>query len=1137
MNLPHFGVHKPVVANLVMFALIAAGLIFGSQLKREFFPEINPNLVVVTAPYPGASPDEVEDALATKIEDVIDNLDDVKEINTTVAEGIASVSIEFEEGVDIDQKVAEVKREVDALQDLPEESDRIRVEKIEPNLPTINVSLFGDADERTMKEAIKTVRDDLESVPGMGDIVISGIRTDEILVEVRPEALIQHRLSLPMIADRVRAEMQELPGGTVKSSTTNIAIRTLGAEERSEQVRRIVVKAGADGQVVRLGEVAEITEGFVDVDKRSRLNGVPAYSLTVFKVGNQDAVEIAEMVKAYVAGAKGETIEPTFNERIGMFFATMKAQGQHQQAKKHAEQAGETLDTQPKVEAASDRLLAYELGVARAAAGGIPNGADITYTTDLAKFIVGRLNLLTRNALTGGILVFATLVVLLNWRVSFWVAMGLIVSLLGTLVVMYFTGITLNLLTMFGLIVVIGLLVDDAIVVAENITARHEQGEPALEAAVKGTTQVGWPVIATVLTTICAFLPLALIQGQIGDFLEVFPIVVACALGVSIIECLFILPAHMAHSLHKSERVKGGKRGLLTRIEAKFDHARDKFFNSVLIPRYLKLLRAALRFRYIAVATAIGLVVGTMGMVAGGFVEFIFMETDDSETINGELRMPIGTPTEITDQYLSRIEQVCLAQPEVQQCWAVAGEFASLDGGGAGGQQSHLGQIILEVMPVEQRESYNKNKSDSDPLMRSSPDLIEDVMAELGEMSGIKSFRLEGVAGGPEGPAITLTVVGDSGEQIARVVEEVKDTIGEYPGVRNIIDDSDKGQREMRLELRDGASELGFTTVMVAQQVRGAVFGLEPYKFAGDKETIDVRVTLPREIRTSLAAIENLFLISPAGEAVPLPEIVHIEEVEGYATVRRLNRRRAVTVSADVDRQSGANPEQITAAFAPDIQEIARAYPGIQVLQRGRQEDVADSFATLPLGMLVAAGLIYVVLAWLFSSYTQPLIVMSAIPFATFGMIWGHFILGYSMTFLSLIGFVALAGVVVNDSLIFMKFFNEKRDAGLGTYDACIAAGQARVRAILLTTVTTVLGLSPLMLEQSFQAKFLIPMAITISCGLISATAIILVVLPCFLMIFADVSRLARTLWTGEIQESAQLAGVVGETTASHAND
>jgi len=1120
-----------------MFAIIAAGIIFGVQLRREFFPEVNPNLVVVSAPYPGASPDEVEDALATRIEDVVDDIDDVKEINTVVAEGMASITIEFEEGVDIDKMVADVKREIDALQDLPEESDRIRVEKIEPNLPTINVSLFGETDERTMKLAIKAIRDDLESVPGMGDISISGVRADEILVEVRPESLIRHRLSLPMIADRIRDEMQELPGGTVKSSTTNIAIRTLGAQERAEQVRRIVIKAGGDGQVVRLSDIADITEGFIDVDVRSRLNGVPAYSLTVFKVGDQDAVEIAEMVKAYVAGARGEELDLKLGERLKMLIATIALDGKHKKAVKEAEKNEQPAPTKPKLDTVSDRILAYQLGAARAAAGGVPAGSEIAYTTDLAKFIVGRLDLLTRNALWGGLLVFATLVLLLNWRVSVWVAMGLVVSLLGTLVVMYFVGMTLNLLTMFGLIVVMGLLVDDAIVVAENITARHEAGEPALEAAVNGTMQVSWPVVATVLTTICAFLPLALIQGQIGDFLAVFPIVVACALGVSLIESLFILPSHMAHSLHKAERIRKGGGNMLSRLEARFDKSRDRFFNATLIPRYLRLLKKAIKYRYISVAIAIAIMAGSMGLVAGGVVEFIFLETDDSETINGELRMPIGTPTAITDSYLRTIEEICLAQPEVMDCWAIAGAFESLDGGAGGGQQSHLGQVILEIMPVEQREAFNKKKEDDEPPMRSSPDLIEDMMAQLGEMSGIKSFRLEGVSGGPEGPAISLAVVGDSESQIARVVEEVKAIIVGYPGVNNVIDNSDRGQRELRLHLRDGASELGFTTAMVAQQVRGAVFGLEPYNFAGDGETIDIRVTLPKAIRNSLSSVESMFLISPAGEAVPLPEIVRIEEVEGYATVRRLDRKRAVTVTADVDRQSGANPEQIAAAFSAALDDIELQNPGITILQRGRQQEVADSFATLPLGMLVSGGLIFVILAWLFSSYTQPIIVMSAIPFASIGMIWGHLILGYSMTFLSFIGFIALAGVVVNDSLIFMKFFNEKRAIGFGVSDACLAAGRGRFRAIVLTTVTTVLGLSPLMLEQSFQAQFLIPMAITISCGLISATMIILVVLPCLLMIFDDVGVALRTIWSGKLEESQHETGVVGETLASQAHE
>jgi len=1124
VSLPGFGVRRPVVANLVMFAILAAGVIFGFTLKREFFPEVRPNLVSVVAPYPGASPDEVEDALAKRIEDVVDDLDDVEEINTTVSEGLAAVTIEFAEGADIDEKVAEVKREMDALQDLPAESDRIRVEKIEPNLPTISVSLYGDADERTMKQAIKAIRDDLELVPGMGDISISGVRGDEVLVEVRPESLIRYKLSLPMISERIRAEMQELPGGTIKSATSNTAVRILGAQERADQIRRIVVRAEADGSVVRLGDIADITEGFVDVDKRSRLSGEPAFSLTVFKVGDQDAVRIAEMVKAYVAGMKGEEISLKFSERLALLMAKGQRSSTHKKDAKKASKQGLPEPPLPEIEPVSPRLLAHKLGAEQAAAGGIPPGAKIDYTTDLAKFIVGRLDLLTRNALWGGLLVFATLVLLLNWRVSFWVALGLIISLMGTLVVMYFVDISLNLLTMFGLIIVLGLLVDDAIVVAENITARHEQGEPALEAAIAGTDQVSWPVVATVITTICAFLPLALIQGQIGDFLEVLPIVVVCALSVSLLESLFILPAHMGHSLAKAERSKSNGGSWFTRIESKFDRGRDHFFNGLLIPAYVKLLRKAVRFRYISVAVAFAGVLASFGMVAGGYVEFIFMEASDSETVNGELRMPIGTPTDVTDSYLNRIEEVCLAQPEVQHCWAVAGEFSSLDGGG-GGEQTHLGQVILEILPVEIREAAK-------PPMRSSDVLIEDIMAELGDMPGVKSFRLEGVAGGPDGPAISLTVVGSSETLIARTIEEVKHTISSYPGITNITDDADRGQRELRLALRDGASELGFTTGNIAQQIRGSVYGLEPYNFAGDDETIDVRVTLPKAFRSSLANIESMFLIAPEGQAVPLPEVVRVEEVEGYATVRRLDGRRAVTVTADIDRQSGANPEELTAAFMPELQAIAAKTPGIEVLERGRQKDVAESFATLPLGMLVAAGLIYVTLAWLFSSYTQPLVVMSAIPFATIGMIWGHFIMGYAMTFLSLIGFVALAGVVVNDSLIFMEFFNERRAKGMGVPDACLAAGRARVRAILLTTITTVLGLMPLMLESSFQAKFLIPMAITISFGLISATVIILVVLPCLLMVLADIKATVHTLWTGHVEHGSNAPGIVGETTS-----
>ncbi|MEO1534656.1 MAG: efflux RND transporter permease subunit, partial [Planctomycetota bacterium] len=946
MSIPAFGVRKPVVANLVMFTIIIGGIIFGVGLRREFFPEVNPTLVTIAAPYPGASPDEVEQALATKIEDAIDTLDDVKEISSTVSEGVASIAIEFDEGVDIDQKVQDVKREMDALQDLPDEADRIIVDKLEPNLPTINVSLYGSVDERTMKRAIRLIKDDLESIDGMGDIGVSGIRRDEIRIEARPEALIKHRLSLPMVSDRVRAEMLELPGGTLKSSASNVAVRTLGAEERADQIRNIVVKAGDDGQVLKLADIADVQETFADVDVRSRLNGEPAFSLTVFKVGKQDAVTIAELVKAYVAGVKGEPLELTVGERIATFAAGMRPAQEGQEPP-----------------AASQRIEAYELGLERGRSGGVPPGAQIAVTTDLAKFIVGRLDLLTRNALYGGLLVFLVLMLLLNWRVSFWVAVGLIVSVLGTLAVMYFVGVTLNLLTMFGLIVVLGLLVDDAIVVAENITARHEAGEDHIEASIKGTKQVEWPVISTVMTTICAFLPLALIQGQIGDFLEVLPIVVACALAVSLIECLFILPAHMSHSLRATDRARAKTGGFnpIRWLESKTDRVREAFFGKFLIPFYTASLRVALRFRYISLAAAVSVAIISMGMWAGGKVEFIFFETDDAETIDGQLVMPIGTPTGKTDEVLRRIEAACLNQPEIQQVFASAGSVTALDGESSS-EQSHLAQVILEVMPVEQRQAQG---------LRESSEIMQAIRDELGPLPGVKSFRLEGVSGGPAGPPITLTVVGQNPQQIDATVARVKELIAEYPGVENISDNADRGQRELRFTLRPGANELGFTTSIVAQQIRGAVFGLEPYTFAGDEEDVDVRVTLPERVRRSIAALESLFLISPAGEPVPLREIVNIEEVEGYATVRRLDGKRAVTVTADVNRTVG-NPETITAALAPRVEDLAAGEPGIDILARGRQEDVADSFATLPLGMAVAAGLIFVILAWLFGSYTQP---------------------------------------------------------------------------------------------------------------------------------------------------------------------
>ncbi len=1100
MSLPRFGVRKPVVANLVMFTILGAGLIFGLDLRREFLPEVRPNQVVVTAPYPGASPEEVERSLAVRIEDRVAELEDVKEINTTVSEGVATIIIEYEEGVRIEDAVAEVKREVDALEDLPEDADKIIVAELEPNLPVIVLSLYGDASERDLKHAIREVRDDLKSLKGMGDIQIDGARADEIRVELDPAKMLEYSLSIPQVASRIRAHMRELPGGTVRSTTSNTTLRTVAIEERSAQVGQIPVATAPGGRVVRLREVATLRDTFADIDIRARLNGKRTVSLTVFKVGDQDAIDMAELTKAYAAGLRGDPITLTFRERLASAFRPPDASSP-----------------------VSERLRAYELGRLRRQVS--PPPAEVALTTDLARFIQGRLDLLTRNALWGGLLVFTTLFLLLNWRTSFWVAMGLVISVAGTLAAMRFLGVTLNLLTMFGLIVVLGLLVDDAIVVAENITRRHERGEDAERAAINGAEQVLWPVVATVLTTIFAFLPLALIEGRLGDMLQWLPVVVGIALGVSLLEALFILPSHVGHSLRRHdvrERRRAG--GWFERFEDRFDRARDRLIQHTIIPAYVHFLGRAMRARYLTLSVFIAVFIISIGMVAGGRLQFIFVENQDAEIINGTLRMAVGTPVEKTDEVVRLLEDAAREQPEVRVIWAIAGVQGDPNGEVPDTAQPHLGQIVLELVPVEKRPEPR----------RTSNEIIDAILARVGTPPGVKSLRLEGLGAAAGGPPLSVGIAAENLPLAQRVADRVKELLASYEGVYGIFDDADAGQRELRIELRDGASELGLTVTDIAQQLRGAVVGLEAYTFAGDRENVDVRVMLPEEYRRSLADIEQIHVFTPAGLPVPLAEVARLEESRANATIRRLDRDRIVTVSADTT--DATNPEQVWASLAPQLAQLELEYPGVRIVKRGRQKDMQESIATLPLGMLAAAGLIYVVLCWLFASYVQPLIVMTAIPFATIGMIWGHILLGYKMTFLSLIGFVALSGVVVNDSLIFVEFYNEQRAQGRPMIEALLRAGRNRFRAICLTTITTVLGLSPLMLEQSFQARYLIPMAITISFGLLSATTIILIVLPCLLVIFEDARRTMRWLWTGN-REDPHDHDVVHSVLAERADD
>ncbi len=1062
MNLAEFGVRKHVAVNLIMFAMIGSGVVLGMSLRREFFPDVTPSMISVTAPYPGAQPDEIEDSLAIKIEDRVSDLTGVKEINTTVIEGAATVMIEFEDSIDLATALARVKREVDALQDLPEESERIVVSEFEPQIPVCTVTLFGDADERVLKDAVRGIQDDLRTIPGMGDLVTAGLRTDEITVRVRPGAMLEHGLSITEISDRVTQAMRELPGGAVRTGASNVVVRTVATDEQVDLVRDIVVRADSGGRALRLSEIADITPGFADVELRTRFNNERSMSLFVYARPKQDVVTMAGLVKAYVDGRNRVAFEPGVSEKMAIA--------------RHDAGRGEF----------PPRAFAHHLGVVNPA----PPPGTLLMHNDVARFVTQRLELLSRNAFQGGLLVFAVLFLLLAPRVAFWVAVGLVVSLLAALAAMNVLGMSLNFLTMFGLIIVIGLLVDDAIVVAENIKARHEAGDSAMTAAIEGTRQVAWPVIATVLTTICAFLPLTVIEGQIGDLLAAIPIVVSVALVVSLVEALLILPSHMGHSLQASERAKPNA---LTPLFDRMERFRNWVFQDVLGPSYERLVRPALRARYLTLAISIAIFLITLAIPLGGRIGFEFFPSADAESVTIDLRMPEGTPMAVTDRAIRRVEQAARDQPEVDALFTLVGARNNVDDGSSIAQ-SHLAQIFMELKPVEQRD-------------RTSGVVVDSIQAAVGEIAGAESLRFAEVGAGPAGADITYTVVGEDPELIDRAVERLKGALAGYDGVRGIADDADAGQRELRLRLRDGASELGFTVANVGRQIRGSVFGLEAHTYAGDREDVDVRVQLADSARRSLAGLEATFLFTPEGVPVPLQEVVEVSEGNSYATVRRLDRRRAVTVTADVDR-AVSTPEAVTADLKAELLAIAADIPGVRVLPRGTQLEMQDSFRTLPLGFMAAVGLIYIVLAWLFSSYVQPLAVLISVPFAAVGAIWGHIVMGYGLTFLSMIGFVALTGIVVNDSLVFMEFYNHKRSEGINVFEACCSAGRQRLRAILLTTITTVFGLTPLMFEQSFQAKFLVPMAITISYGLMSATFIMLIILPCVLLVGDDLRRL-----------------------------
>ncbi len=1035
MNLPRFSVRNPVAVNLTMWAVLIGGILAWNAMVREMFPRTEAEQVVITVPYPGATPEEIERSVTRLVEREIEDVPDIDEIRARVLEGVTIITAHLEEDADRDRVLSDLRSEIDkVIPDLPDGAEEPEIIESRPNIPVIAVVLSGTVPEHQLHDAVLRVKDDLLDLDQVTELVVTGFRKREMIVEILPERLDEYGLTFEQVGRAIQSLNRDAPGGQLKGAHANVRVRTMGETRVPSEIERKILFTQPDGSVVRVGQVARVRRGFEDKTEKGRFQGKSAAQIFVFKTPEQDAIEIAQAVKRYAAA------QPT------MLGGALKLQT----------------------------------------------------TTDLSRFIEGRLDLMVRNAGTGLLLLLLALAFFLELRVALWVATGLAVAFMGTFIVMWLFGMTVNLISLFGLIVVLGLIVDDAIVIGENIFRKQREGMPAAEAAEDGANKVALPVIAAVLTTIAAFLPLAFIAGNMGKFLGVLPEVVIAALTVSLIEAFFILPCHLAHR-HKPSPAPGP----VTRFFLAFGERRHRFFEHTLPGLLEAQLRFCLRWRYATAGVALALLPLVGGLVVGGVVPFVFLPETDAETLTADLEMAAGTPEAETQRTLNAVERIALDQPEVRTTFAVIGASFGDRGRRAASDPAVVGQVTIELVPADERESRGLRKSQA---------VLAEMRRQAALLPGVRRVSFAGRSGGPGGPDIQIRVRGSDLERLREAVTYVRDHVAGYKGVEEMYDDLELGKLEARMRLREDARLLGLTTTDVARQLRHALYGFEVQDLQIGEDEVTLRVMLPEHERRTLEDLGRLRIGLPSGGRVPLEEAATFDMERGYASIARVDSKRAVTITAQVDDEQ-ANASQITSDIGKAMHDIGLKFPGVSLAFVGRRKETNESMGSLVYLFPIALLLIFAIIAVVFRSYLQPIIVMSVIPFALIGAVIGHIVMGFPLTLLSMIGLVALAGIVVNDGLILVDFANRKRREGLPLTDAVVAAARGRMRAILLTSITTCAGLAPIMLETSFQAQFLIPMAISIVFGLAFATILVLALLPVFYVILEDARAVLRWLF------------------------
>ena len=1039
-----------VAANILMVFILVSGIATIPRIKKEVFPEIDTETITITALYPGATPEDVEEGVSIRLEEAVQGLEGIDRVRSTSAEGAAVVSIELLDGTD-DQKVLDdVKSRIDALDTLPEDVEEPVITKAGRQRQVINVSISGDVDERSLRVLGEQVRDEIAALPGITLVELVSVRPYEISVEVSEDALRRYDLSFDDVATAIRRSSLDLPGGSIKTEGGDILLRTKGQAYVGDDFRDLVLLTTPDGTRVKLGDVATVVDGFEEVDRESRLDGSPTAMVEVYRVGDQSALEVADAVKAYVEDARAR----------------------------------------------------------------FPAGVEVTVWQDDSRVLRSRMSLLFRNGAAGLGLLFVVLALFLRFRLAFWTAIGIFISFTGAFALMPLLGVSINLISLFAFIVVLGIVVDDAIVVGENIYRRQRSGMPGMEGAVLGAQEVSTPVIFAVLTTVAAFVPLMLVPGTRGQIFGVIPLIVIPVLLFSLVESQLILPHHVSHGGGKVSNLRVTPAAVWSRFQDAFAVRLERFVADVYGPT----LERALRWRYAVSASFIAVGLITIGLVAGGWIRFTFFPPVESDTISASLTMPEGTPIDVTAAAVARIEGAAMELraeldrdlPEggvsvMSHILASAGDqpyagSRTRVGVARGGTAAHLGEVAIELAPSELRTISSRELAS---MWRERTGLIPDAV----ELRFSSSLFMSG-------DAVDVQLAGRNVDHLRAAAAEVKTALSAIDGVFDITDSYRSGKAELRLTVKPGGEALGVSVADLARQVRQGFYGEEVQTVPRGRDDVKVMVRYPEDERRSLANLETMRVRLPDGRAIPLSAVADVDYGQSYSSIVRTDRKRTVNVTADVDI-SRANANEVNGMLRASIlPEVLSRYPGMTVSFEGEQRQQSETMGGLVRGFMMALVAIYALMAIPFRSYMQPLIIMSAIPFGFIGAIWGHVILGMNLSMLSGFGIVALTGVVVNDNLVLVNYINERRREGMPLEKAIRAAGMARFRPIILTSLTTFAGLLPMMLEKSVQAQFLIPMAVSLAFGVMFATLISLVFVPASYVIQQDVLRGIRR-WFG----------------------